>query len=473
MAALKITGEQIQVLKSQLQDHATVLTPGSTEYEVSLKLWSAIGFQRSGVTVCPTDAQGIAKTVKFAQGHQIDLAIKGGGHSTDTSASSDGGILIDLSRMKQIWVDPVTKTVTAQAGALWADVDQANAQYNLAVVGGTVSHTGIGGLSLRGGYGYLTPQYGLTIDNLLAAKVVTADGSVLEASAEENPDLFWALRGAGSTVGVVIEFVFQAHPQPNLVWNGTRTYSCDLVPEVIQALNAALVHPQGRAAAQCFFSLSPDTGDPIVTTVLFFNGSEKEGKGHFAGLLALDCVTDNVEMREYSEVNNTLNAMVPPGGQKMLIGVQMASPVQPKFASEIMEEFKHRLNTESDMAQSSLEIDYFDPSQICRHGTTESAFPARNTLLRGAIMLQWTDPRKNDYNLSWGKRIRTMFEDELRRGGHEPDKLVSNFVGYTRGDKVTPADMFGVNADRLLEIKAKYDESNIFNKLNPLNGISS
>lgn len=371
--------------------------------------------------------------MKFAQGHQIDLAIKGGGHSTDTSASSDGGILIDLSRMKQIWVDPVTKTVTAQAGALWADVDQANAQYNLAVVGGTVSHTGIGGLSLRGGYGYLTPQYGLTIDNLLAAKVVTADGSVLEASAEENPDLFWALRGAGSTVGVVIEFVFQAHPQPNLVWNGTRTYSCDLVPEVIQALNAALVHPQGRAAAQCFFSLSPDTGDPIVTTVLFFNGSEKEGKGHFAGLLALDCVTDNVEMREYSEVNNTLNAMVPPGGQKMLIGVQMASPVQPKFASEIMEEFKHRLNTESDMAQSSLEIDYFDPSQICRHGTTESAFPARNTLLRGAIMLQWTDPRKNDYNLSWGKRIRTMFEDELRRGGHEPDKLVSNFVGYTRG----------------------------------------
>lgn len=371
--------------------------------------------------------------MKFARDHQIELAIKGGGHSTDTSASSDGGILIDLSRMKQIWVDPVAKTVTAQGGALWADVYQAAAQYRLAVVGGTVSHTGVGGLSLRGGYGYLTPQHGLTIDNLLAAKVVTADGSVVEASAEESPDLFWALRGAGSTVGVVIEFVLRAHPQPNLVWNGTRIHSSDLLPEVIQALNAALVHSQGRAAAQCFLSLSPDTGDPIVTTVLFFNGSEKEGKQHFAGLLVLDCITDNVEMRSYSEVNTILDAMVPPGGQKILIGVQLASPVQPKFALKIMDEIKHRLMAEPDMARSSLEIDYFDPSQICHHATTDSAFPARNRLLKGALMLQWTDPSRNDYNISWGKRIQTMFEDELRRGGHEPDKLVSNFVGYTQG----------------------------------------
>jgi hypothetical protein len=375
--------------------------------------------------------------VRFAKNHHLDLAVKGGGHSTDTSSSSDGGILVDLGSMNRVRVDPVAQTVAAQGGALWADVNQVAAQYKLAVVGGTVSQTGTGGLTLRGGYGYLTPQYGLVIDNLLSANTITGEGTVLKASTKDNADLFWALRGAGPNVGVVEEFVFQAHPQPNLVWNGMRSYPCSQLSKVIEALNAALLHPQGKAAAQCVLSLSPDNGAPIVSTILFFNGSEEEGRRHFSQLLELQCIAEDVKMRPYSEANTMLDALMPPGGRKKIIGIQLAPPVQPGFASEIMDQISHKLTNQPDMAKSSLEIDYFDPSQICRTPITGTAFPARSNLLNGALILQWTDSTKDEDFISWGKSIQSMCEDELRRTGHTSNNTVSNFISYTQG-KSTP-----------------------------------
>ncbi|GES62053.1 FAD binding domain protein [Aspergillus terreus] len=296
MAASPITLEQAQELSAQLADSAIVLLPDSDGYDDSLKKWSIIGCQRSGVTVRPKNAQSIAKAVLFASHHKIDLAVKGGGHSTDTSSSTDGGILIDLSSMKEISVDESSKQIAVQGGALWEDVYQVTSQHGLAVVGATISCTGVGGLTLRGGYGYLTPQHGLVIDNLLEAQVATADGSILTASAQQNPDLFWAIRGAGQNVGVVTELVFQAYDQKHM----------------------------------------------------------------------------------------------------------------------------------------------------------------------------WTDQEKDKDVLSWGQKIQMMCEDELRRSGRTPDKLVSNFLGYTAGDSVSAVDMFGTNASRLLGIKKRYDPQNLFNKLNPL-----
>ncbi|GFF64857.1 FAD binding domain protein [Aspergillus lentulus] len=469
MADSIITLNQIEDLEVRLGNHATPHNPGSEEYERCLQRWSAIGYLRPGLVVCPTDAQGIARTVKFAKDHHIDLAVKGGGHSTDTSASSDGGILVDLHHLKQVNVDPVAKTVSAQGGALWADVNQAAAQYQLAVVGGTASQTGVGGLTLRGGYGYLTPQYGLVIDNLLSANVVTAEGAEVLASEKDNPDLFWALRGAGQNVGVVEKFVLQAHPQPNLVWSGIRSYPCDRLPEVIQALNAALVHPQGKAAAQCVLALSPENGSPLVNVVLFFNGCEAEGKKHFMMLLDIKCSSDDVRMRPYLDANTMIDAAVTAGGRKKILGVQLAPPVRSEFASKLMGDFTHQLTIETDMAKSALEFDYFDPSQICCISTDNTAFPARKKILNGALILQWTDPGRDEDILSWGKSIQVMCEEEIRRAGYESTAFVSNFIGYTSEDNVTPADMFGINANRLLDIKKKYDPFNVFHKLNPLN----
>jgi hypothetical protein len=386
-----------------------------------------------GVVVRPRDAQGIARTVRFAKDHHLDLAVQGGGHSTHTASSSDGGILVDLGTMSRVSVDTGTQTVTVQGGATWADVSRETAKYKLAVVGGTVSQVGVGGLTLRGGYGYLAPQYGLVLDNLLAANVVTGEGTELKASTEENSDLFWAIRGAGPNVGIAEEFAFQAYPQSNLVWCGMRSYPSSEVPKVIEALNKALFHPRGKAAAQCILSLSPeDETTPVISTVLFFNGCEEEGRRHFAQLLELECMIDQVKMRPYSETNTILDPLVPPGGRKRLLGTQLATPVRPGFAMELMEHISLKLTNEPDLAKSSLEIDFFDLTQVCRTHE-ETAFPARSRLLNAAFMLQWTDPNKDKDFLSWGASMQKLCEVELRSQGYTPNITASNFIGYTQG----------------------------------------
>ena len=372
-------------------------------------------------------------TVGFARDHSVDLAVKGGGHSADTSSSTDGGVLIDLSSMKQVNVNPLSKTVTAQGGALWADVNEAAGQSGLAVVGGTFSHVGVGGLCLRGGYGYLTPQYGLALDNLISVTIVVADGRVLRAARDENPDLFWAVRGAGPSVGVVAELVLQAHAQLHDVWHGIRTYAIEKLPQVIQELNGAMFHPRGRAAAECVFSLSPDTRELVINTVLFFNGSEEEGRRHFAGLLQLECLSNDVKMRPYAEANTLLDPVVPPGGRKKLVGLQLNPPIRPEFASEVMQEVSRQFTTKQDMAQSSVDLEFIDLSRIRLPPTMETAFPARSQAMNGVIILQWEDPNNDNEFLAWADKIQAMCKDESRRTGHQPNSLVSNFLNFTQG----------------------------------------
>lgn len=144
-----------------------------------------------------TSAADIATTLLFCKKHQVDFAVRGGGHSTSGSSSSEGGVVIDLSEMRKVEIDPIEKTITAQGGCIWEDVDEAAGEHGLATVGGTVNHTGIGGLTLGGGYGWLCGKYGLTIDNLLEVQMVLANGDVVRASDKENTDLFWAVRGSG------------------------------------------------------------------------------------------------------------------------------------------------------------------------------------------------------------------------------------------------------------------------------------
>lgn len=386
------------------------------------------------MVVIPETAEHIARTVIFVKKNRIDFAVKGGGHSTDTSASTDGGILLDLCRLNRVTVRPETKTLVVEGGALWNDVNEAAAIHDIAVVGGTVSQTGVGGLTLRGGYGYLTPQYGLATDNLLEVKAITPDGNILNASATENSDLFWALRGAGQNFAIVVEFLFQGYSQYNEVWNGTVTYHPNQLVEVVQALNSALFHENGRVAAQCVFSLSPDNDEPLITTVLFFNGSETEGRHHFQMLLKIACIRESMQMKPYLEANTLLNALVPPGGPKSLLGVQLATPLRAQFASSLFKAITTKLKNEPDLRQSCLEIDFFDPTRICQTSMTDTAFPRRDDCLNGALILQWKDSTKGSEYISWGETIQMMCVEEMERTKNESPPFVSNFVGYTKGN---------------------------------------
>lgn len=336
--------------------------------------------------------------------------------------------------MKQVYVDTAAQTITVQGGALWQDVNPVAAEHNLAAVGSTVSSVGVGGFTLCGGYGYLTPQHGLAIDNLLAATVVVADGRVMRASVQENSDLFWALRGAGQNFGVTTEFIFQAYPQTGMVWNGTRAFSNNKTAEVIEALRSSLIHAQGRAAAQCALALSPETSSPITTALLFFNGTAEEAEHHFSRVLQIDCLAEDVRMKPYMEANTVLNSLVPSGGRKKFVGITLPPSLHPQFVQEVGEEVGRQLLNEADMASSALEIDFFDTSKIRSNPIQKTAFAARSGYLRGALILQWTDAEKDQNILAWGKEIQRMCDAECRHAGGMPEKLTTNFSGYTQGE---------------------------------------
>ncbi|KAL6229506.1 hypothetical protein BDW75DRAFT_249632 [Aspergillus navahoensis] len=460
----------IPSLAAQLTSHATVFGPGDESFERSLKGWSDLSYRRAAIVVHPKDAEGIAATVKYAKAQSLDLAVRGGGHSTHATSSTEGGILMDLGKeMTRVTVDTYARTVTVQGGATWAAVSKEVGKYPLAVNGGTVSMVGVGGLSLRGGYGYYTPQHGVVLDTILAAKVVTGHGETLTASRKENPDLFWAIRGAGPNVGVVYELEFQAFPQPNRIWYGIRSYPASEAERVAEALNRALFHPQGKAAAHYLLHLSPeDEKTPVVSTVLFFDGSEEQARAHFAELLRLKCIKNEMRMTPFSETNTALDSFAPAGGRKRELGFQLTLPPRPAFVAELLHYITAKLASEPDLAHSSVEIDFFDPTRICNVPVAETAFPTRYRLLHGAAMLQWTDASRDKDFLAWGDSIQKLAERELLGHGQKQQLTVSNFTGFTQENKLTPSEMFGENADRLLQVKVKYDPANLFNKQNPI-----
>ena len=267
-----------------------------------------------GIVVFPTSATDVSKAVLFSKTHNLELAVRGGGHATSGSSSTDGGLCVDLSKMRSVSVDPVAKTVTAQGGALWSDVDTEAEKYGLVAVGGTVNHTGIGGLTLGGGYGYLTGKVGLVIDNLLEVEMVLADGSIVIASEEENVDLFWAVRGAGASFGAATKFVYRGHEQKGLVWGGMLIFPKTQLEQVVSFANTVFdASSDGKATILMGFGAPPPAFQPVVMAVVFYNGEEEEAKKFFEPLLSLGPLANMTTAMPYSGANAMLNAAMGSG----------------------------------------------------------------------------------------------------------------------------------------------------------------
>ncbi|HEY8773208.1 MAG TPA: FAD-binding oxidoreductase, partial [Gaiellaceae bacterium] len=211
-----------------------LIGPDDAQYEEARALFNAMIDKRPALIARCASAEDVARVIGFARAHDLPLAIRGGGHNGGGLGSVDDGVIADLSLLRSISVDPETRTVRVGGGCTWNEVDVATNPHGLAVPCGIISTTGVGGLTLGGGIGHLTRGYGLTIDNLLGAEVVLADGQRVNASADENPDLFWALRGGGGNFGVVTEFTFQAHPVSDIV-GGPTFWPIEETEEVLKA----------------------------------------------------------------------------------------------------------------------------------------------------------------------------------------------------------------------------------------------
>ena len=223
-----VTGMQIPGFRGELigAEHA--------DYGDARAVWNGTVDRRPRLIARCTGAADVAAAVRFARDRDLEIAVRGGGHNVAGTAVCDDGIVIDLSAMRAVSVDPVERTALVQGGALWGDVDHETQAHGLATTGGIVGHTGVGGLSLGGGIGWLMRKHGLTVDNLVEAEVVTAEGEIIRASADDHPDLFWALRGGGGNFGVVSSFRFALHPVGPTVMAGPVFWAAEDTTDVLR-----------------------------------------------------------------------------------------------------------------------------------------------------------------------------------------------------------------------------------------------
>ena len=210
------------------------ITAGDADYDSARAVWNGAIDRRPRLIARCSGSADVAAAVRFARDRDLEIAVRGGGHNVAGTAVCDDGIVVDLSAMRGVWVDPASRAARVQGGALWGDVDRETQAHGLATTGGIVGHTGVGGLTLGGGLGFLMRKHGLTIDNFVAAEVITADGSTVRAAADENPDLFWALRGGGGNFGVVSSFQFTLHPAGPTVMAGPVFWAADDTDDVLR-----------------------------------------------------------------------------------------------------------------------------------------------------------------------------------------------------------------------------------------------
>lgn len=455
-------------LESYLKD-SKVLTPSSDEYGARIKRWSDSSEKRAGAIVLATTAADISATVLFAQAWSIDLVVCGGGHSSSGASSTSGGLVIDLCQMRAVSVDPVSKTIRAQGGCLWADVDVAAYEHGLATVGGTVNHTGIGGLTLGGGYGWLSGEYGLVIDNLLAVQMVLADGSIVTASESENSDLFWAVRGAGQSFGVAVEFTYRAHPQSSTVWAGQLVFLPNNLEALAAAANQLIASSQRNMGLILGFACPPPAFQPVPVAVVYFNGPASAAEEFFAPLLALNPIVNTTASMPYAQLNGALNAMAVHGGRKINKGSTFATPLRPEFFQSVFEDYA-RLLKQPHPVMAIILFEFLPTDKICAVPHAATAFANRGQYQNVLVSPKWTDPAFDEVSTAWAKEIALKFDAEMERGKREGDiKMEVEGVGqYGNYDDLHQRErgrvIFGPNYDRVLKLKNTYDPNNVFNK---------
>ncbi|KAK4074330.1 FAD binding protein [Trichoderma simmonsii] len=469
---LPITGDQIKDLAAQLDPSTKLYTRADgQEYEKLIARWADNAIRQAGVVAVPVAYEEVSKLVKFASDNKIDIAVRCGGHSTGGCSSSEGGLVIDLSGMRNVTVDKDSKLITAQGGALWADVDNAAIEKGLATVGGTVNHTGIGGLTLGGGLGWLTGLYGTVVDNLVAAKVVIADGSLLTASEKENADLFWAIRGAGHNFGVAVEFTIKGHDQTNEVYAGGYVFTPDKLIAIIEALNNKMKNPDPKAGAILVFASPPTMPGPVIVTNLFYNGDQAAAEKCFDFLLKLEPVANMAKMMPYNHVNGLLNAMAAHGGRKSLKALTLTHDVDAAFVQELFEEYAAKMKENPDLAKTFMGIEYYDTTKLNGVPIESMAFANRGLYRAGIVGLEWSDSEKDMENRTWGRGLQTKCRQHvIDQGQYSPEatKTALEYANYIEPGDLIDKKPFGVNQQRLEMLKHKFDPDCLFNKTSPL-----
>ena len=425
-----------------------VLRPGDEGFDAARRVWNGMIDRTPALIARCAGAADVVRGVNFARDHHLLLAVRGGGHSAAGNGVCDRGLVIDLSGMKGIRVDPGRRTVRAEAGVTWGEFDRETQAFGLATTGGVVSTTGIAGLTLGGGIGWLMREHGLSCDNLLSADVVTADGRLLTASADEHPDLFWAVRGGGGNFGVVTSFEYRLHEVGPTVLGGLLIWPRTVARDVLRRYRDFTQSAPENASAYAALGTSPD-GVPVVVVICFYNGAVADGERLLRPLRDFGPpVADTVQPMPYAALQQMLDPLNPPGNR-----VYWKSAVLRDIGDDALGAvLDHAAAAPSPLSSAILE---FYGGAANRVGAQDTAYPLRDARYALNAVSTWTDPGQDAANVRWSRGLW-----EAARP-FSPGSVYVNFIGADEGeDRVRAA--YGANYDRLAAIKAKYDPDNLF-----------
>ncbi|GLA51462.1 hypothetical protein AnigIFM63604_008059 [Aspergillus niger] len=455
-----ITPSEVIKLRQLLAGtNAEVLTEGEPGYAEGIRRWSDTCEKKAGAVVLPTTAEEVSLTVVFASNHQIPMVVHNGGHSTSGASATEGGIVISMTKMRGVVVDPERKTITAQGGTVWEDIDRAAAPYKLATVGGTVNHTGVGGLTLGGGYGWLTGRYGLTIDNLLGATVVVADGRILKTSETENPDLFWAIRGAGQNFGVTTEFIFQAYEQKNEVYAGLLSWPAQCLPQIIEFVNH-FEDDTNKGDMGIFFGFcgAMPPGRVSIVAAIFYNGPQEEAERQFDPILKLGPTINTAKMMPYEQLNSIQNPIATYGGRKSFSGAFVKLPLQVKFFQELLEDYGMMIKTYDGVSATAVLFELVSHKKAIQVPKDTMSYSTRGPWYNVGCAFRWEDPSLDKIMRETQRALMRKVGDRAGGGAH-----ARAYANYSHSDG-RAKDVYGDNLPRLQKLKKQYDPKNVFKK---------
>jgi FAD/FMN-containing dehydrogenase len=430
----------------------------SPGYDAARRIWNgAIDRHPACIARC-TGVADVVGAVRFARERDLLVAVRSGGHGVAGHAVCDGGLVIDLSPMKGIRVDQHARTARAQAGVLWGEFDRETQLHGLATVGGIVTHTGIAGLTLGGGLGWLTRKYGATVDNLLSVDVVTADGNLVTASADENPDLFWGVRGGGGNFGIATSFEYRLHEVGPIVLAGPVFHSLEDGPEVLRfyrqfaaAAPDELTTIFELSMAQPLSFLPAEVhGHPIVMVGACYAGEPQEALEVVRPLKEFgNPIADLLEPRPYLALQSMFDPFVPHGWHRYWKAVEL-----PPLTDDAIDTLVEHASAQT--SPKSYCIVFQLGGALSRVGRDETAFTQRDATHNVNINAVWTpDDADNERHIRWARDYFAALQPHAR------DRVYLNFLGDEGPDRVRQA--YGAaNYSRLAELKAKHDPDNFF-----------